>query len=159
MLIKNGTVVTSNGEIEASILIEEKKIVRISNDIDVNNDVKVIDAKNKLIFPGFIDLHVHGAMGVDICDDNPDLSIFNQFQVQHGTTSLLLTTRTMTNNKTEKVVKNLNHLIKIFSSDKRLNILGIHLEGPFLNEEFRGAQAKEHIQVPSIATFKRWNEI
>lgn len=60
ILIKNGTIYTiTNGIIRSDLLIEDKKIKQIGNDIKVSDEYTIIDATDKLIFPGFIDAHTH----------------------------------------------------------------------------------------------------
>ena len=61
LLLKNGLIIDGTGTpgYKSDVLIKDDKIVKIDSEIDIKNDVKVIDASNKVIVPGFIDIHVH----------------------------------------------------------------------------------------------------
>ncbi len=159
ILIKNGNVITPYGICNSSILTKKGKITRVSKDISTPSDEEVIDAKGKMVFPGFIDLHIHGGHGIDICDQNADLKTFCEYQLKHGTTSLLLTTRTMETNKIESTLLRLKESIDYLSRFNKINILGIHLEGPFLSQKYKGAQNPENLQAPSKEILKKWMQI
>ena len=78
IFIKNGTINTiTNGIIKGDILIENKKIKAIGENLEVPKDVKIIDAEGKLVFPGFIDAHTHlglweDGMGFEGADGNEE---------------------------------------------------------------------------------------
>ena len=78
LFIKNGIINTvTNGVIKGDILIENGKIIEIGSDLVAPLDVKVIDANNNLIFPGFIDAHTHlglweDGMGFEGADGNEE---------------------------------------------------------------------------------------
>ena len=78
ILIKNGTINTiTNGVFVGDILIQDKKIIKIENKIEVSEGMEVIDAQGKFIFPGFIDAHTHlglweDGMGFEGADGNEE---------------------------------------------------------------------------------------
>lgn len=122
----------SNRSIFEAVISFEDKIVNI----------KKISAKEnpelQYLLPGFIDLHIHGGGGTDIMDLS-DPSIILKAHAKHGTTSLLLTTVTSSH------IDLLNTFKKIENKKQNKNkgesvILGIHLEGPYINKEKLGAQ-------------------
>ena len=89
------------------------------------------------IIPGFIDLHCHGAKNSDTMNGIKDIKQLANFHLEKGTTSLLPTTWTNNLENTYKALENFNSnfLNKIDS-----NVLGVHLEGPFINPDKLGAQ-------------------
>jgi N-acetylglucosamine-6-phosphate deacetylase len=136
--------------------VRDGKICAIGDDAFSARD-SVIDGAGKLVFPGFIDIHVHGGNGADVCDENADLNVFCEFHARHGTTSLLLTTSTMSYEKTLRILGKLNAFMKE-SSRNDSKILGIHLEGPMISSEFKGAQDSRFLQEPSLKKMKAWIE-
>ncbi|QQE79248.1 N-acetylglucosamine-6-phosphate deacetylase [Alicyclobacillus sp. SO9] len=108
------------------------------------------------ILPGFIDVHVHGGGGAEVMEGTEEA--FEQVcttHAKHGTTGLLLTT----------VTSPAAELDKVFSAYQKgrvrngAEVLGFHLEGPFINPEKPGAQPKEHIILPNTDLFKHWQSL
>ena len=104
-----------------------------------------------IVLPGFVDEHIHGAAGCDGMDASKEaLSALAKALPQEGTTSFLVTTMT---DKKEKLIKALS-AIRNYENGDGAKVLGAHLEGPFLSPAYAGAQAKEYLLAPSIATFE-----
>ena len=109
-------------------------------EISFNEDIIDIK-KNKfhefdnIIIPGFIDLHCHGGNGFDVMDGSNAIIEMSKYHLQHGTTSIMPTTWTNTLENTISALQGFNE-IKIDNP----NILGVHLEGPFINPNKLGAQ-------------------
>lgn len=95
------------------------------------------------VFPGLIDIHSHGAHGVDTMD--ADLEQLSKFYLENGTTTWYPTTMTMSE---ESIVKAAN--VKT-DFDGGANIPGFHLEGPFINVKYKGAQNPDFIETPDKA--------
>lgn len=108
------------------------------------------------ILPGFIDLHLHGGGGVDVMDEK-DLSPILLTHAKHGTTSLLLTTVTEHQTKLESVFQKISLKIKNQKTDEA-KILGIHLEGPYINKEKLGAQP-DLVQPFNLEEIKKLHKI
>jgi N-acetylglucosamine-6-phosphate deacetylase len=104
-----------------------------------------VDAGNRLILPGFIDLHVHGVAGVDVMDAQ-EASLHRMAEVfaTHGVTSFLPTTWTASPQRTLEALRCIASCTG--KRTKGATILGAHLEGPFLNPAKCGAQQVEHIR-------------
>ena len=106
----------------------------------------IIDAEQNYISPGFIDIHTHGAGGFDFMDATVEAFLkIAETHAKYGTTSLLPTTLTSTNEE-------LFHLFDIYSQSKNLNIkgakfIGIHLEGPYFSYNQRGAQDPKYLRI------------
>ncbi len=91
------------------------------------------------IYPGFIDLHVHGGAGGDMMEGEGAIRAMLRAHAKHGTTSLLTTTVTET---FECLVKTFKDVQKVMSAPDAdgASLLGVHLEGPFLSSQKLGAQ-------------------
>lgn len=134
----------------AVIEIENGSIKRIGTyqeKSDVNYD-------NLRIVPGFIDIHCHGAYGFDTNDaDDKGLRYWSKHIVKEGVTGFLCTTITQSHEVLSKAVKN---VVSVCESDyEGAEILGIHLEGPYLSVKQKGAQPEEFIRPSDIEEFKQ----
>ncbi len=147
------------------ILIEGHRILRVGpkEKIKIPASASVIDFRDRLIVPGFVDLHIHGSGGRDLMEGTADaVSAVGNFLARHGTTSFLATTVTAPVEQTVSAIEGLAKIITAAAgsqpgSDKLPSAqpLGIYLEGPFINPKRRGAQPAAHIRKPSIVLAKR----
>ena len=146
--IVNAKLIYQDEIVEDKILLFDKAIVKIVDDINFDN-VEVIDANGNYVSPGFIDLHIHGSGGADVMDATPEaLDLISSTLLQTGTTSFLPTTMTMSKVHIDKALQN----IQLYGQDVTgAQILGVHLEGPFINVSKHGAQDKAYIQAPDRA--------
>jgi len=93
----------------------------------------------RLIVPGFVDLHVHGGGGADVMEGAEAVRHMARFHARHGTTSLLATTVTHERPALFAAFAGIRDAIAA-PADDAADILGVHLEGPFINPEALGAQ-------------------
>jgi N-acetylglucosamine-6-phosphate deacetylase len=136
-LIRNGIVVLKNG-----------KISYVGDDFEKAKDATVLGFKDGICVPGFIDVHVHGGGGYDFADGSVEaFSEVCKYHVRGGTTSLLATILSSPVDYTFKVLETFRKLSNV--STDGAEILGLHLEGPFLNPEMRGAHPVEFLQTPT----------
>lgn len=154
--IINGKIVLDNQILENKILVFKDKIIDISDEIPKN--CEIIDAKGRFICPGLIDIHIHGNMGKDTMDatDESILTIAKSIS-RHGVTSFLPTTMTMD----EKSINNALNVIKEFMNKdiEGAQVLGAHLEGPFINIDYKGAQNPEFITAPSYDLIEEYKNV
>jgi N-acetylglucosamine-6-phosphate deacetylase len=132
------------------IVAREGKIVAIREQAQARGE-EVLDLNGNYLAPGFIDLHVHGAVGRETMEGSAEaFRAVCDFHASGGTTSLLLTTTTA---PIEKVVEVLGAVRDCRSSISA--IAGVHVEGPFISKAKRGAQRQEFIQDPSPAVVRQ----
>ena len=144
--LKNATIVTPDRVLKNGLLeIENGRIKQIREESNSYHDDKAaIDLKGMYVFPGFVDLHVHGGGGGSFNSVEPiDHEKARSYHLQHGTTSMLTTTNTTEFEFLEKVLVALSASAKIPSKGSR--VLGIHTEGPFISPLKNGAH-----QIPLI---------
>ena len=116
-----------------------------------------VDYGDKRIVPGFIDIHCHGAFGFDTNDANEEgLRAWTKGIVTEGTTSLLATTITQSEEVLTKAVANVAKVME--DGYEGAEILGIHFEGPYLDMVYKGAQPEQHIVKGTIEQFERYQE-
>lgn len=96
-----------------------------------------------LLIPGFIDLHIHGGGGKDIMQGGDALDVVAKTHARFGTTSLLATTMTATSLALESALKDIEHYVSSPRPQNAARVLGVHLEGPFINSGKLGAQPEE----------------
>lgn len=152
MLIKNCKIVYLDKVENGNVLIENGKIKEINpSNANVEN---VIDANGLYLSPGFIDVHIHGAGGCDTMDGTYDaLNTIAKTIVKHGTTSWTPTTMTVSIEDINNAMKAI-HEAKVNGTDGA-NVLGAHLEGPFISPKAIGAQNPNFLQALSIDTYKK----
>lgn len=116
-----------------------------------------LDAKGMYLIPGFVDIHVHGALGRDFSDASVEGNeIIAQRLVQHGVTSYLHTTMTVSEEQMVEIAKTVDCQNR---NPNRSACVGIHLEGPFLSYRKRGAQHPDHLHVADYPLYRQINEI
>lgn len=154
--LKNVTAyVAGKGLVKTDIAFEDGKIVAIGK----LDDVEPIFDTDGVVLPGFIDEHIHGAGGADAMDGTEDaLQTISEYVAKEGTTGFLATTMTQSPENIGKALKNVK-TVREKGEYKGAEILGVHLEGPFISPKHVGAQPLEYVAKPAPETFDKYNEI
>lgn len=124
-------------------------------DLIIGASDKIVRADRKVIVPGFIDVHTHGAYGYDTMDGNTqDVVNMVHGQISEGITSVFPTTMTQSVENISNAMVAINE-----AAEQEPAIVGVHLEGPFINPHFKGAQPEQYIIAPSQELVQKWNEL
>ncbi|PRS26243.1 N-acetylglucosamine-6-phosphate deacetylase [Bacillus sp. RJGP41] len=125
-----------------------------------DDDAKVITlSPDYQVIPGAIDIHIHGASNSDAMDATHDaLSTMAKTLPKEGTTSFLATTMTQSTQAIESALLNAGKYIEN-QTQENAEIVGVHLEGPFISPARKGAQPEDYIVDPDVTLFKRWQEM
>ena len=154
MLLKNGKFVLPNRIVSGDALIIDGKIKKITENSSSLYE-NGIDLQGKYVVPGFIDVHIHGAYGADAMDGTVEaLKTISSFVVKHGTTNFLATTLTSTK---EILINVLEKVAEV--QDKELdgaNIFGVHMEGPYFDVQYKGAQNEKYIKPAGVEEIKEF---
>lgn len=163
--IINGHILTPKGWLEGgSVIIEDNKIKAVSN-IDLHIvDAEIIDAKGCYVVPGGIDLHTHGGGGRDFIEGSEDaFRAAVNAHMKHGTTTIYPTLSSSTIPSIEAACQVCQKLM----AEENSPVLGLHIEGSYINPKQAGAQNPVLIKAPlpdeyetllnKYSCIKRWD--
>lgn len=162
MFTVNGDIVTEEGVVaNGTMTVDDAgRIAEIEIGIVRSGSSNDIDAKGCLIVPGFIDLHVHGGGGADFMTGTQEaVRKAAQTHARFGTVGLLATTLTASRDALDAAVVAARSVMREGRRDDEARILGIHLEGPYICPERRGAQPLQHIRPPDVEEFQHWIDL
>lgn len=144
------------GIVKKTVLVEDGKIVDINDSI--RPDLLSLP-DDKIVVPGFIDKHIHGANHSDgMYDTYDDIKNIATTIATEGVTSFLVTTMTQAPDIIDKALSNIKEYIE---SDpvEGAQAIGIHLEGPFICKKYKGAQVEEAIVPCDVKAFKHYQKV
>ena len=129
-----GCILTPEGWVHGTIAFDAGRIRTIDGDA-----VSAPRDDDQLVLPGFIDVHVHGGGGADVMDGGDAITTVARMHAQHGTTSLLATTMTAPRADIERALAGIGRAMRERPAGCA-RVLGVHLEGLFINPGRLGAQ-------------------
>ena len=158
MVIINGRVIGPHNVLEHHcVVIEDGRIKQIAPTTQVlwPEDAQVIDAHDGFVAPGFVDMHVHGALGRDTMEGTVEaLAQIAKFHAAGGTTAM---TPTTTTHSSEKIASALQAIADAMGHDfGGAQIVGAHVEGPYISRERSGAQPAQFIRDPIPSEYEPW---
>jgi len=146
LLIKNAVIYTPESKINGWVRCENGKITTIGEGRPPESTATIIDANGQHLLPGFIDTHVHGAVNHDTMDaDRDGLIAMADFFASRGVTAFTPTTLTSTHDKIMAALETVKTLIN--TEIDGASIVGVHLEGPYLNVKKTGAQNPDFVRL------------
>ena len=153
MIIKGGKVFQEDGSfLEQALYINDHRLV---DKAEYQDDGKVIDAEGLLVLPGLVDIHSHGAAGEDFSDGNPEgLKKILQYEKRCGITSYCPTSMTFPKERLRQTFAS----SKGAQTEQAAKVVGINMEGPFLDPVKKGAHVEEWIAAPDAAFVRELNQ-
>ena len=142
--IKSDRIILPTGIINGYVYFSDGKITAVTTE-EMSCDI-LYDMTGDFVSPGFIDMHTHGGMGYDFIGDSDGIVKGCNFHLQHGTTSICPTVSAAPFGVMKKAVGEIGKAMK--SPELKANIIGAHLEGPYLSKAQCGAQSTDFITPP-----------
>lgn len=155
--IVNGSIILPDTVVDGcALLYEDNVIYGVVHTEDIPDGATVIDADGGYVMPGLIDLHVHGYGGMDVCDGHPqDLRDIDAHMLKNGVTGWLATTMTAD----EETLRLAFESCRMVMAEKGHALLGIHAEGPYINQNKVGAQDAACVTAPNPAFIKEYADV
>ena len=157
-VLKNKIIYTGNGKIDNGYVRFNQRISEVDEmrNFVPQEDDEIIETDATYVIPGFVDVHSHGGYGKDSMDASADEIdwMVRQMAAKEGITTYFCTTMTQTYDNIEKAMVQIKE-----AAEKNPIIQGIHLEGPFISVNYKGAQDASYIKKPDENTLEKWNEI
>ena len=145
MLIKNASVILKDEIIKTNVLVQNGRISQIGDDLC---DDEVLDLSGKYLSPGFVDIHNHGGYGYDYMDNTVEaFENILRFHSDNGITSAVASTVTAPQETIEKTIAVAREVVA--KKGDHAKLLGVHLEGPYLSFQNKGAHAPAYLRTPA----------
>ena len=153
MIIKSGKVFQEDGSfLEQTLYVNAHRLV---DKAEYQDDGEIIDAEGLLVLPGLVDIHSHGAAGEDFSDGNPEgLKKILRYERSCGITSYCPTSMTFPKERLRQIFAS----IKGAQTEEEAKVVGINMEGPFLDPAKKGAHVEKWIAAPDVAFVRELNQ-
>ncbi|MBP5197620.1 MAG: N-acetylglucosamine-6-phosphate deacetylase [Lachnospiraceae bacterium] len=162
MIIKNGSVFTPDGVFrELSIATEDDQIKEVGSLISDADNAEEFDATGMYVIPGLTDVHFHGCACQDFCYGTKEaIDTIAKFEFTQGVTTILPTTMTISGERLDGICEAAaaykEEQLKGTVSDETADLVGIHMEGPYISKNKKGAQNEEFIVPASGSQIRNW---
>lgn len=156
LIITNGTIVTDELINRGTIVTLGDRIMYVGDEEEgakikkaaIPGVFEIIDARGGMIAPGFIDVHMHGSAGHELMNGTEEaIRTMARFLVESGTVGFLPSTVTAMEEQTRVVAELVADYV---GAEDEAEVLGVHLEGPYINEKYKGAQYGPAIRQPNV---------
>ncbi|EYD70100.1 N-acetylglucosamine-6-phosphate deacetylase [Fusobacterium necrophorum subsp. funduliforme B35] len=155
MVLKNVTMILFDRIFKGDLRIKGRHISEIEENLVKNEKEEVLDLEGKLLIPGFIDVHIHGADGADAMDGSIEsLQKISKYLASKGTTNFLATTLTSSKEMLKKVLSCIGEVQN--QEMEGANIFGAHMEGPYFDVEYKGAQNEKYIKMAGMEEIQEY---
>ena len=153
MIIESGKVFQEDGSfLEQTLYVNDHRLV---DKAEYQDDGEIIDAEGLLVLPGLVDVHSHGAAGEDFSDGDPEgLKKILRYERSCGITSYCPTSMTFPKERLRQIFAS----IKGAQTEEGAKVVGINMEGPFLDPAKKGAHVEEWITAPDAAFVRELNQ-
>jgi N-acetylglucosamine-6-phosphate deacetylase len=158
LILRCGTLVLPKETLrDVNVIVRNGVIQEVTTDAVNTEDAAWVDASAHTVLPGFVDIHVHGALDYDTMDATPEaLETMSMFFASHGVTSFVPTTMTARREEIDAALANIQTMMERGVSGAQ--ILGAHIEGPYLNVKQCGAQHPDLIRPANRDEYCPWFE-
>jgi len=154
MVVKNAQIIKNGIPVIQDILINNKCIELIADDISCPSGHNLLDIQGDYLSPGFVDVHTHAFMGMDMMQGENAVRHMSRELYKAGVQAFLPTTMSASEEDTLAAIQGVASVMRCPESEGAV-VLGVHMEAPFLNSECCGAQDSRFFQLPCIEAFKR----
>lgn len=150
--IINGKILTPQGWLkDGSVLINDGKILEITNSDLAIIGATIIDAKGMYIVPGFVSMHCHGGGGHDFAEGTTEaFKAAAEVHLKHGSTTIFPTLSSTTFDNIRRAA----NTCELLMAEADSPIGGLHIEGPYLSERMAGMQWKEYLKSPDPEEYR-----
>lgn len=155
-VITNALVYTGHRFVPREVYVEEGRVAQLAEKVNAPAGCPRLDLGGKRLVPGFIDIHTHGAAGVDVNAATADQlnGAIGHFFASQGTTGWLCSVLTDTPEQTLWCLDQAKAAMK--EEGDWAQLLGVHLEGPFLASQYKGAMPEHLLQKGSAELFAKY---
>lgn len=152
MILKNGTVLLDDYTfLKTDVKVSGGKIAEIGKNLGGD---EIVDLKGNYLLPGFIEEHFHGANGAAVLDCKKESFLkLSDFEATQGITTIVPTLSTYPDEVVFSCIESLKEAVPKAAGAR---ILGLHLEGPFLSYDYRGAHDPAYLKTPSVDRAERF---
>ncbi|HEY4533472.1 MAG TPA: N-acetylglucosamine-6-phosphate deacetylase [Fusobacterium sp.] len=155
MILKNARMILFDRIFKGDLRIEGSHISEIEENLMEKGEEEVLNLEGKLLIPGFIDVHIHGADGADAMDGSIEsLQKISKYLASKGTTNFLATTLTSSKEMLKKVLSCIGEVQN--QEMEGANIFGAHMEGPYFDVQYKGAQNEKYIKMAGMEEIQEY---
>ncbi len=153
MLLRNASLFTPESVGPGSVLVEDSKVAAVFKIGEATPSVEAVDLDGAALGPGLIDVHTHGADGVELMNGGDTALRMAHFFARHGVTGFFPATVTDSFEAVEGAMESVRRAMAGPTGGAR--VLGVHLEGPFISPERLGAQSPDYCIAPTAESVAR----